>query len=197
MLSKQPDQNIYATECVPEGFVLSDPDHLTSSQINSLYNHWLDRQNQGLEPFIIRNPNPSHRRKVKKVPKAKGKGKEKASWVDVKTDDEDVGSELDDAVISPATKIGPPTKKTKRKDYPNAIAGSSKLPPTSPLPPVNKASKKDLPTEHPTKKTKKRKADDDLGGRPEKLANTKGFKSKRQMDEPAESPVATKKAKLS
>jgi hypothetical protein len=179
-----------------------------------LYNHWLRRQNDGLEPFIILNPGPKDQRKMKKATKAKGKEKEKSRWEDVQSDDEDVrtdkesgdekeekdGSDEEEDVEMaklPAKKIGPPKKKRKLNDNPNAVAGpsgihdrdSTPLAGTSALPPpVKNASKKDPPTENALKKTKKRKADEDIGGPPEKQAKTNRSNSKRKVDEPEESP---------
>ena len=52
------DQTIFALECVPDGFCLSDPDHLTSLQVNLLYGHWQKQQDKGLMPSIILNSSP-------------------------------------------------------------------------------------------------------------------------------------------
>jgi hypothetical protein len=190
-LAMKPDQNIYSPECAPENFVLSDPDHLPLSKVNQLYYHWLTRQNKGLPPFIILNPNPIHRRKMKKTSKAKNKGKKKADWVDVTSDDEDgLFDDVDDVedVEIAKVKIGPPKRMGKRNDQPNAIAGSSKLP-----------SMDNPPNDHPPNetKTRKRKADQDLGGQQDKRAKTDGSTTKRKLDEPAESPVSPKKSKSS
>ena len=68
-------QTIYSTNSVPEGFVLSDPDHLKSKSINALYSHLLQRQNEGLAPFIVLNPGLHHERAVKKLDKGKGKAR--------------------------------------------------------------------------------------------------------------------------
>jgi len=141
-------QDIYSPDCVPEGFSLIDPDHLTGFKITNLYNHWLQHQKKKMEPFIILKPGPLHQGMVKKSEKSKGKQKE---YVHVSTDDEDGGDasdggegkknqsdmeggeqsdEGDEEVSLP--KIGPPRGKkaqvassSKLQDGPQA-AGSSK-----------------------------------------------------------------------
>jgi hypothetical protein len=67
---------------------LGDPDHITGSNIDSLYGHWQERQRKGLEPFVVLNAGPLHEASKKKSPKAKGKGKAKAQWVSCSSDDE-------------------------------------------------------------------------------------------------------------
>ena len=52
-LDSKPKQTIFDKASVPKGFVLSDPDHLTGSQVLSLYNHWLGRQERKLPGFVI------------------------------------------------------------------------------------------------------------------------------------------------
>ena len=59
-LSAKDDQSIFSPECVPDGFCLSNPDHLTMAQINHLYIHWMKRQAEGLAPLIILNASPLH-----------------------------------------------------------------------------------------------------------------------------------------
>ena len=89
MASKE-DQNIYSDDCVPTGFILGDPDHLNSFQVNSLYTHWQSRQKKGLAPFIIINPGPLHLHVQKKSQKsAKAKGKEKKVYLPVDTTDDE------------------------------------------------------------------------------------------------------------
>jgi hypothetical protein len=102
---------------------LSDPDHLNAFKINELYSHWLKRQSKGLSPFIVLNSIPQHGVAPKKS--GNGKGKKKAEWVDVGTDDENEGSkpsgddeqgqnldetevDSDEGQISPDAKFGPP-----------------------------------------------------------------------------------------
>lgn len=141
-------QDIYSPDCVPEGFSLMDPDHLTGFKITKLYNHWLLRQKKKKEPFIILKPGPLHQGMVKKSEKSKGKEKE---YVPVSTDDEDGGdasdggegkknqsgfeggeqSDKEDEEVS-LPKIGPPrTKKvahassSRLDDGPSQAAGSS------------------------------------------------------------------------
>ena len=252
-LASVDNQEIYDPECVPDGFVLSDPEHIRTLGINLLYSHFIQRQNQGLRPFVILKCSPLHT-KAEKILK-KGKGKAKATWEDVSTDDEkdeiDVpdkengdGSELEEEVKkSPAKKVGRQKQKVQQPPNDNSpVAGPSTLPPikhglktdfpvkntkkrkpeddllkvgppkrkvqqppnddlpvagSSTLPPVEHGSKMDLPV----KKTKKRKAEGDLLGSPEKVAKKSGRKaeidysrnekgSKRKWDveqEPAES----------
>ena len=72
-------------ECIPDGFCLSDPDHLPSPQINLLYSHWQKCQGEGLELLIFLNASPLHGMSMKKSEKSKGKAK--VGWVDVTTDD--------------------------------------------------------------------------------------------------------------
>ena len=43
-LASKEDQTIFSPECVPEGFTLSDPDHLSGVKIVALYSHWWRRQ---------------------------------------------------------------------------------------------------------------------------------------------------------
>ena len=91
-IAAQETQNIFSWESVPEGFVLSDPDHLKASQIDALYNHWLKRQSKGLKPFVILNSIPQHAGLKKKMSK-KAQGKRKMDYVEVDTEDGDVASE--------------------------------------------------------------------------------------------------------
>ena len=82
VLAAKENQTIFSKDSVPEGFVLSDPDHLTSSQINSLYHHWLGRQQKKLSPFIILNASPQHQTIKTMSKKARGKGKMEYQEVD-------------------------------------------------------------------------------------------------------------------
>jgi hypothetical protein len=88
-LASKEDQTIYSTECVPDNFTLSDPDHLKTFQIEELYKHWLARQRKGLEPFVILNSSPQHGSSRKSQKSAKAKGKKKMEYVEV--DDEQEG----------------------------------------------------------------------------------------------------------
>ena len=83
-LSDKNNQTIFALECIPDGFCLSDPDHLPSLQINLLYSHWQKCQGEGLKPLIILNASPFHGMSMKKSEKSKGKAK--VGWVDITTD---------------------------------------------------------------------------------------------------------------
>ena len=93
ILAAKEDQNIYSSDSVPEGFVLSDPDHLTGFKIDSLYAHWMGRQRKGLEPFVVLNANPQHGKSTKSL---KAKGKSKAEWVNVDSDDDNDDDDDDD-----------------------------------------------------------------------------------------------------
>jgi hypothetical protein len=138
-LASKEDQNIYDVDSVPNDFTLSDPDHLNAFEINNLYNHWMTRQNLRLAPFIILNPAPHHEKAVRKSEKAKGK--KKAPYVDVSSDDEEEGgnSEMDNDVdfpgrFSSSMKFGPPVGSQKegssskqRFDDPVPIAGPSNV----------------------------------------------------------------------
>jgi hypothetical protein len=86
-LASKEGQTIYSPECVPDNFILSDPDHITTFHIEALYHHWLGRQKKRLPPFIILNASPQHR-SFKKLSE-KAKGKRKIDYVDVGDDDED------------------------------------------------------------------------------------------------------------
>jgi hypothetical protein len=141
-LAAKDDQIIYSPDCVPEGFRLSDPDHLKGHKIISLYNHWLERQKKGLSPFIILKGNPHHGESGRKARRADKKGKKKMEWVDVHDDEMEVGEEEQDAVYSDVDedmpldlKIGPPMGKKKTiadsTEDPSQVAGPSTL---SPLP---------------------------------------------------------------
>jgi hypothetical protein len=90
-LASKDDQEIYSSDCAPKKFCLSDPDHYSAFKINSLYTHWLGRQDKGLQPFIILNANPRHGRFVKKSQKSKGKAK--AEYIDVNSEEDEVRSE--------------------------------------------------------------------------------------------------------
>jgi len=94
ILASKEDQTIFSPECVPEGFVLSDPDHLQAFHVRALYLHWLQRQRQKLPAFIILNCSPQHQKSEKKS--AKAKGKRKMEYVEVNSDDEEVESEQED-----------------------------------------------------------------------------------------------------
>jgi hypothetical protein len=72
---------------------LGDPDHLNILQVNSLLNHWLDRQRRKLAPFIILNPSPLHQKALKISDKAKGK--KKIHYEPVNTDDESIRTDND------------------------------------------------------------------------------------------------------
>lgn len=88
-LASKNDQVIYSLDSAPKGFCLSDPDHYSAFKIDSLYTHWLGRQNNGLQPFVIVNSSPQHEKLLKKSKSRKGKGKAKVDYVDVNDDDEE------------------------------------------------------------------------------------------------------------
>ena len=148
-LASKEDQTIFSPECVPEGFTLSDPDHLSGVKIVALYSHWWRRQQKGLSPLIILNASPNHGANGKKK-SANSKEKKKLEYVEIDDDEPDKegdgeGSQEksldgnDDEEIPPAVKFGPPGRKAKKiipiptQDPPQAteppIAGPSTLPP--------------------------------------------------------------------
>lgn len=90
ILAAKEGQKIYSPDSAPDGFVLSDPDHLNGSQIEALYRHWLRRQQKKLQPFVILNGSPQHQTSRGKVMNTKGK--KKADYVEVNTDEEEVKS---------------------------------------------------------------------------------------------------------
>jgi hypothetical protein len=96
-LASKEDQTIFSPDCVPDGFVLSDPDHLKGSQVRALYLHWLKRQQQKLPAFIILNCSPLHQISERKS--AKAKGKRKMEYVAVNSDDEEVESGPEDELL--------------------------------------------------------------------------------------------------
>ena len=100
LLASKDDQSIYSAESVPTGFVLGDPDHLNSFQINELYNHWLSRQNKCLPPFVVLNAGPLHQPSLKKSQKSdKAKGKGKMKYIEVDESVEDGDEDGDDEVV--------------------------------------------------------------------------------------------------
>jgi hypothetical protein len=119
-LAAKDDQEIFDARCVPEDFVLSDPDHLPGAQITSLYLHWVARQRRKVPAFVVLKPGPLHQAAPKKSMKAKGK--RKMEYVEVDSDDEEVKSagekdeqeqeeqRLDQDDIAPRMKFGPPKK---------------------------------------------------------------------------------------
>jgi len=181
------DQKIYSKESVPDGFILSDPDHLTGFQIVSLYNHWLRRQQKKLRPFIIRQAQPHHR--SSETLSSKAKGKRRMEYFEVDTDDGEVTSsdeeETGNEEISKPIKIGPPqlgvpgpsalrsektTSKYKskaadsEKDERKAKKGMTKISSPSKSDSLAKSKKRKADTESPIPPplTKKRKADTEL-----------------------------------
>jgi hypothetical protein len=94
ILASKEDQTIFAPDCVPEGFVLSDPDHLQAVHVRALYLHWLKRQEKKLPAFIILNCSPQHQKSERTS--AKAKGKRKMEYLEVNSDDEEVESERED-----------------------------------------------------------------------------------------------------
>jgi hypothetical protein len=131
ILAAKHDQHIFSPECTPEGFTLSDPDHLNGGQIVNLYKHWVARQKKGLAPFIILNAGPNHA--VKQEKSVRSKGKKKMEWVDVDSSEEDEEQRnrednLGDEQMLPL-KIGPPRKKSAvmpaPTQEPSQVAGPS------------------------------------------------------------------------
>jgi hypothetical protein len=115
-LAAKDGQRIFLPDCVPEGFTLSDPDHLKSVNIISLYSHWWHRQRQGLAPIIILNASPNHGVSSKRK-SGDLKGKQKIEYVEIDDMDEEQSegrSSAGDEEMTPAVKIGPPRGKGKR-----------------------------------------------------------------------------------
>ena len=122
-LASEEGQQIYSVDSVPEDFVLSDPDHLKAQQINSLYGHLLQRQDEDLPPFVILNSSPHHPTAVKKT-SHKAKGKAKADWVDMSDDEggstkddggNGVGEDSDDRGGIQEGVAGPSSKRSSKK----------------------------------------------------------------------------------
>ena len=123
ILASKENQTVFDPQCVPENFVLSDPDHLHGSQIISLYIHWLARQAKKLPPFIILK-SPIHQEQEDMS--AKARGKRKMEYVEVNSEDEEVKSmgeegdrlegdpsdddedDFGEKVVSAGVKVGPP-----------------------------------------------------------------------------------------
>jgi hypothetical protein len=148
MIASKPRQQIYSPVSVPDGFTLSDPDHLKTFQIETLYRHLLKRQSKGLTCFKILKSIPHHG--VARKLSEKAKGKKKMEYVHVDSEDDEVKSSEDDQTneeedegekedeeedVSPLVKIGPPGR-NGQKSIPNGhiertppqVAGSSKTP---------------------------------------------------------------------
>jgi hypothetical protein len=101
-----------------------------------LYSHWLERQRQGLAPFIVLNPSPLHGPIIKKSEKGKGKNKA-VPYLEVSddpVDKDDNGDDGDDddgvgdvgkAGELKALKFGPPTGKQKTNHTIQAAGPSS------------------------------------------------------------------------
>ena len=132
---------------------MSDPDHLTAAKIDSLYAHWLGRQQKGLPPLVILNASPQHL--VFKKKSVKAKGKKKADYIEVDSDDGDNGEsgegeedaeerqeeeeeEEEDEGVPLADKFGPPIG--KKKSGLNQEPGPSKLSPSKKTPKGTKAN---------------------------------------------------------
>jgi hypothetical protein len=181
------DQKIYSKESVPNGFILSDPDHLTGFQIVSLYNQWIRRQQKKLRPFIILQAQPHHR--SSETLSSKAKGKKRMEYLEVDTDDAEVTSsdeeETGDEEISKPIKFGPPrlgvpgpstvglektTSKFKskavdrEKDDRKAKEGMAEISSPSKSDSLARSKKRKADTESPIPppSTKKRKADTEL-----------------------------------
>lgn len=144
-MASKDDQTIYSPDCVPEDFVLSDPDHLGLSLIHKLYNHWLLRQRKKLSPFVVLNGGPLHRSSAGLS--AKARGKRKADYQEVNTDDEEVRSEAreegsddgDEEQIAPSVKCGPRIGKGRKPQHSaqldkhvKPVPGPSKVPSRKP-----------------------------------------------------------------
>ena len=177
-----------------------DPDHLSVFQIDSLYFHWLGRQNEGLPPFIVLNAPPLHITLKKSVKDKKGKGK---------MEYDDVSSEKDsDKEEPPVLKFGPPIGKWKTQicERPNQEAGPSMTPKGPETRPAAGEVRWNSERHHrkltseifnfqqndgksSRSKSKKRKSEDDHdAGRAPKLRKTRqaGKSRRKDDDQPAE-----------
>lgn len=163
ILAANDDQEIFSQDSVPDGFILSDPDHLTGFDIDSLYRHWLRRQQKKLSPFVILKASPQHQMSVPKSAKAKGKRKmdyeevdsndgevmsenaeerkeeelEQSEEGDNLGDGEEEEDEEEEDDISPVEIY---LQSIRLDDYTNPVAGPSKLPPSKKLPKENTES---------------------------------------------------------
>lgn len=157
ILASKDDQMIYSTDCVPNDFRLSDPDHLKSCSIDALYSHWLGRQRKGLSPFIVLGAGPLH--SVPEKMSKKAKGKQKVRYQSVHTSDDSgvensdgrgldtegggSGSETEEGPEvkkPPAPKIGPPKRKAFHREPTSQEAG-----PSNPTPIKDRSNKKPPP----------------------------------------------------
>lgn len=159
-LAAKDKQTIFSPDCVPEGFTLSDPDHLTGFKITALYNHWLGRQAKRLQPFIVLNASPNHWVSTTKTSEdRKGKGKMKYVEIDDDADEEGPGESDGDKELPPAVKIGPP--KHKGKKIPTSTHNSGQVPEDSMLfAPIPGPSTLTRSKQSPKKKISKRKQPD-------------------------------------
>jgi hypothetical protein len=176
-LAAKEDQTIFSPDCVPEGFTLSDPDHLSGVKIVALYSHWLIRQREGLSAFIVLKASPNHGVSGSKKKSEDQKGKGKIKYVDVSTDEE--GSEgrnsNGDEELRPAVKIGPPKPKAKKIPTPNA--DSVQVPADSMLfAPVPGPSTLPPPKQSPKKKIGNKKQPDEILGPTERPATRSSSK---------------------
>jgi hypothetical protein len=215
ILAAKDDQEIYDPVCVPDDFVLSDPDHLTVNQISSLYRHWEARQDRNLPPFVVLKPGPNHQAAPRKS--RKGKGKERQiDYEHVSTDDENAKSlregerqwreeQDDEEDISRRVKFPGPKGRTDGRN----VAGPSKHPSTTQTSaqppkkgkrvPLDKVQSLDLQAEdapvensrpRPRPKSNKRKAEEDPEPRPPKSLKTgPPKKSGRKADDPVAKPA--------
>jgi hypothetical protein len=189
ILAAKEDQDIYDPVCVPDDFVLSDPDHLTVNQISTLYRHWEARQNRNLPPFVVLKPGPNHQAAPPKSRKAKGKQRQ-IDYQHVSTDEEEVQQEEDVEDISSRVNFaGPKSRRDERN-----IAGPSKRRPLDEgqnldLQPEDAPIEKSRPTARP--KSNKRKAEEDPEPRPPKSLKTgPPMKSGRKAEDPVAKPAA-------
>ena len=97
MVSKE-DQKIYTPESIPKDFVLIDPDHLTTLEVERLYLHWRLRQNKGLRPITVIH-SPEHPETQHMSEKARGKQKAESDEVSLQEEGEeetdDFGKDMD------------------------------------------------------------------------------------------------------
>ena len=166
-LAAKDDQIIFSSDCVTEGFRLSDPDQLTALQIKALKIYWWGQQSKGVVLFIALNASPNHWVSSKKKSDDL-KGKCKMEYVQVDMDEE--GSEGrnnipiasdGDEEMPPAVKIGPLKRTGKRN--PTCTEDPVQVPDDSMLfAPLPGPSTLPLPKHAPKKRIRKKTPPDDI-----------------------------------
>ena len=200
-LASKEDQDIYSPDSVPEGFRLIDPDHLPSTNINSLYNHWLQRQKKGLCPFVVLKAGPHHVAMEKPV---KSKGKAKMEYLDASDDsdaqeEEDKGNDEEEEEDLEPPKFGPPSRKRKKLAPTTHLeASTSHIPGTSKSTTLKTSSKPNRRHQVPkggTVAPEKSEVEDDVTGR-DRRADSEVRAREDEMIVDTPSPKNKKAAKI-